>query len=132
MNILRKNLLIFLCVSLFSSAILCMQEDQGESEKLLILYATWKDKKEVILEYVEKAKQSRQNEDYCEKGKKLATFLPDGHVRLYSDDFEDSGPSEFLLACIEAIKKKELSNESTPLLKKNNEGIESKKRCILY
>lgn len=60
MNILRKNLLIFLCVSLFSSAILCMQEDQGESEKLLILYATWKDKKEVILEYVEKAKQSRQ------------------------------------------------------------------------
>jgi hypothetical protein len=35
MNILRKNLLIFLCVSLFSSAILCMQEDQGESEKII-------------------------------------------------------------------------------------------------
>jgi hypothetical protein len=128
-----------LCSALFLTGTSWCMENQDKTD--LLIEQKWLDKKDTIGLYSQIAFNTRKTKDYEEGGRKLATFLPEGDVTLFSDndDFNETISVYYLLFRIDTINqnKEKSENSRTPAFLKISSGsgpkipkIE-KKKCTI-
>lgn len=135
MMMVRKGLLLVAVATLFAmktSMIVCMEEQKQEIKEIAAFVASWKDRKEVIKEYMQRAEESQKNVDYIEEGKVVATFSCPDTIFLDPESSNQSLACSLFLSLIDEMNKNGQTDEASPLVKKDEATKGIFPNCHLY